>query len=148
MSIQRTFIHSASNRVNFFLQSIYNYTFYNRDTHSIIDIYDTNSVKFFRIDNFKEAIDNFIKNKIDTLEITDENAREICFKTVEENIKNSIDRREDVCEWLPGQTVNLLDFYAEDAKDQLNRILDSRQRRTGGRKSKKRRNKKRKTRKR
>ena len=135
MSIQRTFIHSASNRVNFFLQSIYNYTFYNRDTH-------------FRIDNFKEAIDNFIKNKIDTLEITDENAREICFKTVEENIKNSIDRREDVCEWLPGQTVNLLDFYAEDAKDQLNRILDSRQRRTGGRKSKKRRNKKRKTRKR
>ena len=146
MSIQRTFIHSTSNRVNFFLESTYNYIFYKSDTHSIIDINDPNKIKFFRMDNFKEAIDDFIQNKIDTLGITDENAREICFKTVEENIKNSIHRRENVCEWLPGQTVDLLDFYAEDAKDQFKSFLQ--EQRTGGKKSKKRRNKKRKTRKR
>lgn len=148
MSIQRTFKHSTSNRVNFFLQSTYNYIFFNRDTHSIIDIYDRNKLKFFRMDNFKEAIDDFIQNKIDTLEITDENAREICFKTVEENIENSINNKDDVCEWLPSQSVNLFEFYIEDAKDQLKRALDSRESRTGGRKSKKRKNKKRKTRKR
>ena len=67
MSIQRTFIHSTSNRVNFFLQATYNYIFFNRDTHSIIDINDPSSVKFFRMDNFKQAIDDFIQNKIDSL---------------------------------------------------------------------------------
>lgn len=149
MSIQRTFIHSTSNRVNFFLESTYNYIFYKSDTDSIIDINDPNKIKFFRMDNFKEAIDNFIKNKIDTLEITDENAREICFKTVEENIKNSIDSRENVCEWLPDQTVNLLEFYIEDSRDNFKSFFDSQEPRTaGGKKSRKRKNKKRKTRKR
>ena len=170
MSIQRTFIHSTSNRVNFFLQATYNYIFFNRDTHSIIDINDPSTVKFFRMDYFKEAIDNFIQNKIVSLREAnnidpnleafnqsirdhsilepnyEEEAKRICFKTIEENIKNSIYSRENVCEWLPGQTVNLLEFYIEDSKDKLKSFLQ--EPRTGGKKSKKRRNKKRKTRKR
>tara|TARA_Y100000816_G_scaffold77983_2_gene52989 strand:+ start:11238 stop:11756 length:519 start_codon:yes stop_codon:yes gene_type:complete len=172
MSIQRTFKHSTSNRVNFFLQSTYNYIFFNRDTHSIIDINNPSSKKFFRMDNFKEAIDNFIQNKIVSLReayipdshleafnqsITDhsilepnyeEEAKRICFETIERNIKTSIENRKNECEWLPGQTVNLLEFYIEDSKDKLKSFLNSQEPRTGGKKSKKRRNKKRKTRKR
>ena len=169
MSIQRTFIHSTSNRVNFFLQSTYNYIFFNRDTHSIIDIYDRNKLKFFRMDNFKEAIDTFIQNKIDSLReannidphleafnqsITDhsilepnyeEEAKIYCFETIERNIRQCIEDRKNECEWLPGQIVNLLEFYIEDSKDKLKSFLQ--EPRTGGKKSKKRRNKKRKTRK-
>ena len=106
MSIQRTFIHPTSNRVNFFLQATYNYIFFNRDTHSIIDINDPSRVKYFRMDNFKEAIDNFIQNKIVLLQESnildpqleefsqsiidhsilnpnyEEEAKEICFKLI------------------------------------------------------------------
>ena len=56
MSIQRTFIHPRL-IVLISLQSTYNYIFFNRDTHSIIDINNPSTVKFFRMDNFKEAID-------------------------------------------------------------------------------------------
>ena len=169
MSIQRTFIHSTSNRVNFFLESTYNYIFFNRDTHSIRDINDPRIVKFFRMDNFKEAIDDFIQNKIVSLQEAnipdphleafnqsihdhtilnpnyEEEAKRICFKTIEENIKTSIENRKNECEWLPGQIVNLLEFYIEDSKDKLKSFLNSQEPRTGGKKSKKRRNKKRKT---
>lgn len=170
MSIQRTFTHSTSNRVNFFLQATYNYIFFNRDTHSIIDINDPSSVKFFRMDNFKEAIDDFIQNKIVSLQQSnirypqleefnqsiidhtilnpnyEEEAKEICFKTIERNIRQCIEDRKNECEWLPGQSVNLLNFYIEDSRDKFNSFLQ--EQRTGGKKSKKRRNKKRKTRKR
>ena len=169
MSIQRTFIHPTSNRVNFFLQATYNYIFFNGDTHSIIDINDPSRVKYFRMDNFK-AIDNFIQNKIVLLQESnildpqleefsqsiidhsilnpnyEEEAKEICFKTIEINIRQCIEDRKNECEWLPGQSVNLLNFYIEDSKDKFKSFLQ--EQRTGGKKSKKRRNKKRKTRKR
>lgn len=172
MSIQRTFIHSTSNRVNFFLESTYNYIFFKSDTDSIIDINDRSKVKFFRMDNFKEAIDNFIQDKIVSLqkanildpnleafnqsildhpilqENYEEEAKKICFKTIEENIIRSINNKKNECEWLPGQNVNLLNFYIEDSRDKFKSFLDSPEPSIGGKKSKKRKNKKRKTRKR